>query len=182
MPTGPNKTADYFGSLDYWLIKIRADGSTAWQRSYGGAGSENPVSIVQTDDGGFLVSGESYNSGISGNKTVDGDGIWLLKLDSRGLKEAEVLIPPDAAFSGPSFMSLLKSADGYRVVGSDWVMNLNSRRKIVVNARSTGRPFNLDISSDLATWRTVVSGFNGSLMLTEDWSTTNRFYRTVEEQ
>ena len=75
------------GSLDYWIIKINAEGTEEWQRTYGGKYADVLESMVATKDGGYLIGGSS-NSPSSKDKTItnfgSGNDFWLLKLDAEG--------------------------------------------------------------------------------------------------
>ena len=59
-----------------------------WQNTIGGSGGDEFVYIIQSNDGGFLVGGNSW-SPISGDKTEGGniDDYWILKIDSVGFIE-----------------------------------------------------------------------------------------------
>jgi hypothetical protein len=81
-----NKTATAFGENDYWVVKINANGIILWDRSYGGSLSETFSSIIPTNDGGFLLLGDS-RSGINGSKTAPNYGsedFWAVKIDANG--------------------------------------------------------------------------------------------------
>lgn len=74
------------GGEDYWVIKLDSLGNKLWDKTYGSSGKEEVFNIVQTHDGGYLVSGDSY-SPIGGDKTEANLGyeqIWLVKIDSIG--------------------------------------------------------------------------------------------------
>lgn len=47
------------GLKDIFLIKIDFTGNPVWMKTFGGSGNEDVVSIVETDDEGFLVCGTS---------------------------------------------------------------------------------------------------------------------------
>jgi uncharacterized delta-60 repeat protein len=66
------------GGKDFWLIKLNNDGSIAWQKTYGGTSDEIANSIVQTTDGGYILTGwtTSFGAGKS--------DFWVLKLNSDG--------------------------------------------------------------------------------------------------
>ncbi|MCK9289988.1 MAG: T9SS type A sorting domain-containing protein [Bacteroidales bacterium] len=72
------------GDSDYWIIKLSADGTIQWEKSYGGSEGDYATEIQQTSDGGFIVAGVSYsNDGdVSVNKG-EGD-VWIVKLDQNG--------------------------------------------------------------------------------------------------
>jgi len=68
---------------DVYIIKLDGDGNTEWNRIYGGKGWDRANSIQQTDDGGYIVAGETGSLGA---------GLWdvyILKLDVNGNKEWE---------------------------------------------------------------------------------------------
>ena len=76
---GGDKSEDSNGLLDYWVLKLDADGVIEWDRTYGGDGNDDLHNIIQTDDGGYILSGGS-RSGVSGDKTVPVNGfsdVWL---------------------------------------------------------------------------------------------------------
>ncbi|MCD6066837.1 MAG: C-terminal target protein [Bacteroidetes bacterium] len=73
------------GNYDIWVIKIDSVGTMQWQRSFGGSGKDQPSGVIQTADGGYMVSGTTYtnnNGDVSANHGA-GD-IWLVKLDASG--------------------------------------------------------------------------------------------------
>jgi hypothetical protein len=76
------------GGNDYWIIKINSSGQKVWDKTIGGNGGDGLTSIINTNDGGFLLSGNSA-SGISGDKTEANRGnsdYWIVKLNSLGQK------------------------------------------------------------------------------------------------
>ena len=77
------------GDGDYWILKLRSDGSLEWEKSYGGSDSDHAYSIQQTKDDGYIISGESFSDDgdLSGNK--GGYDYWILKLSSVGFLEWE---------------------------------------------------------------------------------------------
>ncbi len=72
------------GEDDFWIIKLDASGSIQWQKSLGGSESEQPQSIQQTTDGGYIIAGYTWsNDGdVSGNH--GGGDFWIVKLDGSG--------------------------------------------------------------------------------------------------
>ena len=69
------------GLLDVWVLKLEGDGTIAWQKSYGGQGTEEADSIQQTADGGYIVAGRTDSFG--GGQGYEHDA-WVLKLASDG--------------------------------------------------------------------------------------------------
>ncbi|MDD1729761.1 MAG: hypothetical protein LUQ50_11915 [Methanospirillum sp.] len=58
------------GNFDYWVVKLAPDGSMKWQKSLGGSKDDVGQSIMQTRDGGYLLSGVSHSDDgdIAGNR------------------------------------------------------------------------------------------------------------------
>ncbi|GGB97205.1 hypothetical protein GCM10011325_25670 [Dyadobacter sediminis] len=87
---GQDKTDDaYSSSFDYWVIKISANGTKQWDKTYGGKGEDVLNSLRQTKDGGYILGGTSLTS-IDGVKTEASRGdydYWVIKITSDGTKE-----------------------------------------------------------------------------------------------
>ncbi len=66
------------GGNDVRVARARADGRTLWELAVGGAGFDEPTSLVATPDGGCLVAGMTGSFGAGG---LDG---WLVRLGSDG--------------------------------------------------------------------------------------------------
>ena len=70
------------GDYDMWLVKTDADGDSLWSRTFGGEGSDQCHSMIQTADGGFALAGwaESFGAGRSDmwlvRTNADGDSLW----------------------------------------------------------------------------------------------------------
>jgi hypothetical protein len=71
---------------DFWIIKFNKKGEIQWQKSLGGTNLDYLRSIAITDDGGYIIAGESA-SDSSGDKSENSRGsadFWIVKLDSIG--------------------------------------------------------------------------------------------------
>ena len=103
------------GGLDYWVVKLSNIGVIEWQKSLGGTGEDNAYSVKQTNDGGYIVAGESlsHNGDVTGNHG-DAD-YWILKLSTTGSLEWQ------KSFGGSSIdraNDVIQTNDGgYIVVG-----------------------------------------------------------------
>ncbi|MDY6836692.1 MAG: hypothetical protein SWH78_01850 [Thermodesulfobacteriota bacterium] len=67
---------------DAWILMLNADGTVAWQKSYGGEGTQWAQSIQETTLGGYIVG--CTKRAVSSNEGYDP---WALKLDSQGTIE-----------------------------------------------------------------------------------------------
>jgi hypothetical protein len=111
-----DKTQASQGSADYWIVKTDAVGAKQWDARFGGSYDDYLFSLQQTEDGGYILGGQSY-SGISGDKTQAGQGAadyWVIKTDAAGIKQW------DARFGGnfeDVLQSLQQTADGGYILG-----------------------------------------------------------------
>jgi hypothetical protein len=68
------------GSVDAWLIKTDAGGNEEWNEIFGGASGDHGESVAQTSDGGYVIAGDSYSFGGTGE-------VYLVKTDVSGNEE-----------------------------------------------------------------------------------------------
>ena len=66
------------GLEDGWLIKTDGNGDSLWTKTYGGVDTDWLVSLDQTNDGGYVLAGETYSFGVN-----SGDA-WLIKTNGNG--------------------------------------------------------------------------------------------------
>jgi uncharacterized delta-60 repeat protein len=88
-PASGNKTVGTRGLLDYWLMRMDANGNSLWQTNFGGSADDYCDTMVATRDGGCILGGYSY-SPVSGNKSATNWGAsdyWLVKVDASGHKQ-----------------------------------------------------------------------------------------------
>ncbi len=100
------------GRSDLYIIKTDKDGRKVWEKVYGGKKYDVAKSIINTPDGGFIVTAETKS------KTIGGLDVWVLKLDSKGdIKWEKTFGGRGTEFLG-SFVSITKATDnGYVIVG-----------------------------------------------------------------
>src|SRR5579883_1509082 len=101
-------------SSDYWIVRLDASGIIQWEKSYGGSGDEIAQSIIQTNDGGYIVAGwsDSKDGDVHGNH--GGYDYWVVKLDNSGG------IQWDSSYGGSGFdfaYSIVETNDGGYVIG-----------------------------------------------------------------
>ena len=70
------------GGRDYWVVKTDKNGVLQWQKCYGGSSLEEAMSIMQTGDGGFFISGTGRST--DGDITAENSGYWIIKTDPAG--------------------------------------------------------------------------------------------------
>jgi hypothetical protein len=87
-----NETISNNGSRDFWMIKTNSNGNLIWQKNFGFAGNDTGISIIQTNDNGFLLTGiiDVTASEGQGNakkrisKKHAGGDFWAIKLSGNG--------------------------------------------------------------------------------------------------
>jgi gliding motility-associated-like protein len=83
---GADKSQNSFGSSDYWILKLDANGTKIWDKTFGGNGGDFAMTTDQNTEGYCLIGGIS-NSVVSGSKkdTLKGNfDFWLLSLNDKG--------------------------------------------------------------------------------------------------
>ncbi len=91
---------------DCWLVKTDANGNMQWNRTFGGHKTDNGHGILQTMDGGYIISAitESYGAGSA--------DAWVIRTDATGIElwnktyggysydlaEKTILLTPDENF------------------------------------------------------------------------------------
>lgn len=164
------------GGYDGYLAKLNADGSPAWERTYGGEGWDFFYSVTERPDGGYLVVGETFSSGAG-----DSD-VWLVRLDADG----EVVW--ERTYGGPEsdFGRCIRAVDegfivaGARTIAQDqdaWLLNIADDGDTLWTSTQGGD--SLDYA--LAVTRTVSGGF-AAVGSTRSWSTYNEAYHFKVDQ
>ena len=116
--TGGDKSDNPKGGRDYWVVKIDANGTKQWDKTFGGNGDDYLYSLSATTDGGFLLAGSS-TSNVGGDKSASSKGdsdYWVVKIDASGTKQW------DKTFGGNRadvLHSVITTADGNFLLAGD---------------------------------------------------------------
>ena len=88
------------GGYDIWVVKIDASGALLWETSIGGSGYDNGNAIIETQNGNFLIAGQTFSKDKDiTNPLGSSDGIlvWLspegilMRVQNIGKSEFDVL-------------------------------------------------------------------------------------------
>jgi len=66
------------GSTDIWLLKTNSEGDTLWTKTYGGIDEDEGWCVLQTIDGGYIISGHTKSFGPGE------EDLWLIKTNTTG--------------------------------------------------------------------------------------------------
>ena len=97
------------GNSDAWIIKLNEQGELLWDKTYGGKENDGAYSIVESEDGGYVICGYTWSKG---NGRDDG---WVFKIDKNG----KLLWDKTFGAGGSDRLNTIIKADGegYIAVG-----------------------------------------------------------------
>ncbi len=72
------------GGYDFWVVKIDKSGNLLWEKSLGGSEIDEAYQIVKTDDGNFLLVGETRSSNSDITSQYGGADVWVVKINNSG--------------------------------------------------------------------------------------------------
>ena len=73
-PTGAQAT---WYDLSIWLVKTDGQGNEAWNRTYPGGDSADVASVLQMDDGGYLIAANTgFRDALLLRTDADGNEVW----------------------------------------------------------------------------------------------------------
>ena len=144
--------SENFGFSDYWVSKLDASGNILWEKSLGYAGTDTGISIKETNDLGFLLTGvldvtASGGNGNSKNTKINhaGGDYWVIKLNMAGDKQWSKYY--GGTFTDTPYDVIETEDNGYIIVGSSdsadvdisssqgtydfWVIKINSTGTMV---------------------------------------------------
>jgi hypothetical protein len=157
-----DKSENSNGMKDYWIVKIDSTGNILWQNTIGGNSVDELSSIIQTNDGGYLLGGMSY-SNISGDKTEDTNGstdYWIVKVNSIGTIQWQNTIGGDYL---EYLHSIIQASDGGYLIGGYSLSNISGDKTEnsiggvdywVVKTNASG----------IVQWENTIGGSNSDLL------------------
>ncbi|MFI5170823.1 MAG: T9SS type A sorting domain-containing protein [Chitinophagales bacterium] len=74
----------WHGAKDFMVSKLNDAGTVEWTKVFGGTADDVANAVVQTDDGGYIVTG--YTNSVDGDIVFNhgGGDVWVIKLDASG--------------------------------------------------------------------------------------------------
>ena len=83
-----DKSQASFGSEDFWVVKVDAQGGVEWEKSFGGSDDEISPYTAQFSNGNFLVAGKSHSDtgGSKSEANFGGTDVWAVCINQDGEK------------------------------------------------------------------------------------------------
>ena len=91
------------GREDVFLLKISNDGQIIWEREFGGDSDDRAFAVIQMDDGGFGICGETYSFGEGASD------LYVIETSDYGAFRRELTFGGDHFDGG---RSLIQASDG----------------------------------------------------------------------
>ncbi|MCF7566996.1 hypothetical protein L3X37_01280 [Sabulilitoribacter arenilitoris] len=111
------------GASDFWILKLDASGNISWQKSFGFSGADDGISLIETSDNGYLITGVldvTASGGLGNSKTFAtkhaGGDYWAIKLNATGNKQWSKFY--GGTFTDTPYDVIQTSDNGYILVGA----------------------------------------------------------------
>ncbi|QRR00758.1 CBM96 family carbohydrate-binding protein [Dyadobacter sandarakinus] len=170
-----DKSRGSWGGFDFWVVKLAADGTKEWDRTYGGQMDDQLVQVFQTSDGGYMLAGHSKSDAYAekgADDQIAGGGsrgdFWLVKIDATGSKNWDKTI---GGTSDDILEDAKQTADGgYILAGSStsgagadktqpsaglqdfWLVRVDAKGNIIwdrtIGSGSSDRNANIAVTAD----------------------------------
>ena len=104
------------GSYDFWVVKVNRDGILEWENNYGGSQIDEAHKIIKTDDGNFLIVGDTRSEDIDISNSLGAADVWAIKISPNGQLLEETSYGGESFDVGRSVISDIEN--GYIICGS----------------------------------------------------------------
>ena len=72
------------GSYDFWILKISANGTLVWEKSFGGSEIDEAHAISQATDGNYLIVGDTRSNDFDISQNNGAADLWIIKITPEG--------------------------------------------------------------------------------------------------
>ena len=76
--------SDNKGSYDFWVLKISSSGTLLWEKSFGGTEIDEARAITSSNDGNFIIVGDTRSSDVNVSNNNGAADLWMLKISPEG--------------------------------------------------------------------------------------------------
>lgn len=141
------------GTYDFWVIRISSDGDLIWERSFGGTQIDEARAIVASNDGNYLIVGDTRSNDVMVSSNNGAADVWLIKITPSG----NLIWEKNYGGSGfDTAQDIVKLNDGYVITGS----SRSADGDVAVNKGQNDLwVFKIDFEGNLI-WEQSVGGSN----------------------
>ena len=111
---------DYDFAGDYWVVKLDVSGNLIWEKTYGGSSYDYGISIIESMEGGYLMTGYSISTDGDISDNHGNYDTWIIKIDELGELEWE------RSYGGSNYefnASVIQNGDGDYLICSSSISN-----------------------------------------------------------
>lgn len=72
------------GSYDFWVLKISTTGNLIWERTLGGSEIDEGRAIAKTNDGNFIIVGDTRSTDKNVSNNNGAADVWITKMSGTG--------------------------------------------------------------------------------------------------
>lgn len=158
---------DAQGSYDFWAVRIDSSGNLLWEQSYGGTEIDIAYAATKTQDGGYLLAGDSRSTDLDITDPNGNADVWLVKIDDQGnllwqknlggsnFESARAIITYG---SGSALTGGSRSADGDLTTNNGqndiWVVTIDQNGNLIKQQSFGGN--NQDFGYGIATYQNSI--------------------------
>jgi hypothetical protein len=164
------------GVGEFWCHKLDSQGNIQWQRFFGGSANDRAYDVLQTNDGGYLLTGfsESNDFDITDSKgtydywvirlNASGDLLWQKSFGGSGIDQARKLIKAEDntyIIVGNSFSDDINVSSN--IGGSDyWILKIDDSGDLIWDKNYGGSDFDYATSIKKSKDGYVLCGYSKS--------------------
>lgn len=142
------------GSYDFWVVKIDSNGILEWENNYGGSQIDEAHKIIKTNDGNFLIVGDTRSEDIDISNSLGAADVWAIKISPSGQ------LLEETSYGGESFDVgrdvILDIENGYIICGSS---RSGTGQLTQNNGQNDVWVFKTEANGNLK-WQTSIGGSN----------------------
>lgn len=72
------------GSYDFWVVKVNAEGTKVWEKSFGGTEIDVGYAIAADGKGKFIIIGDSRSNDGDITQAKGNADLWIIQIDGNG--------------------------------------------------------------------------------------------------